>query len=132
MASEVRHIFFEEHELIRALMKYSLIKRTPIEFKQIKSVIINNTGTVSATMMVKKVSNELPVKIDYTTAELAAALVLFCTDTGIILPRRASKILNVDEDLLHMTLIVKDKREYGDAKIERLIKKYSRGGGVKV
>ncbi|WP_417321210.1 hypothetical protein [Emcibacter sp.] len=128
MASEVRHIFFEESELVRALMKYSLVKKRPIAFNDIKGVIVNNAGSVSATMMVKKISNEPPVKIDFPTPELAAALVLFCNETGIDLPRKGVKTLNADEDQVYMTVIVNEKTMIGGEKMARLTRKYTKLG----
>ncbi|WP_321389857.1 hypothetical protein [Emcibacter sp.] len=131
MASEVRHIFFEESELVRALMKYSLVKKRPLEFKDIKGVIVNNMGSVSATMMVKVISNEPPVKIEFSTPELAAALVLFCNETGIDLPRKGVKTLNVDEDQVYMTIIVNERTIIGGNKMDRLTRKYANMGLTK-
>ncbi|MFC7049430.1 hypothetical protein [Emcibacter nanhaiensis] len=131
MAAEVRHIFFEESELIRALMKYSLVKKQPIEFGDIKGLIVNNAGSVSATLMVKKISNEPPVKIEFPMPELAAALMLFCRETGIVLPRKAVKSLNVDEDQVFMTLIVNERTVIGGEKMDRLTRKYASIGAAR-
>ncbi|WP_138379444.1 hypothetical protein [Luteithermobacter gelatinilyticus] len=124
MPSEVRHIFFEEAELRRALVKYALVKGKTLLFDDIKSIIINNSGMVSATLMIKKIINEPPIRMEFSTAELAAALVLFCKETGVPLPKKGVKSLNVDEDRVYMTIILDERLKIEGLGLDRLTKKF--------
>lgn len=112
MPSEVRHIFFSEHEVKGALINYCAMKEIRIKMDKIESLIIGNNDQVTATLMVEKALYEVPESMNFGSSDLAAALLIYCRSHKIPLPRKSVKKLNAKENQLYMTIIYNDKIDF--------------------
>lgn len=109
MPSEVRHIFFTENELKWALVKYLTLKKTPLLFEDILAIKVANKAEISVGLKVENASYDVPKWIKFTEAEIAGALMVFCRDNKIPLPRKSLKILNREESQVFMTIVYDEK-----------------------
>ena len=104
MPSEVRNIYFTEFELISALVSFSKIKKVYIDKSDVNSVIIGNNGQVDVSLLVKKPHSDKTDIMDYSNAEVAAALIAFCMRNSIPLPRDSEKLLLAKGDKVLLSI----------------------------
>jgi len=105
MPSEVRHVFFTASEIKWALVKYLSLKKTPIRFEDILAIKIAEKPEIGVGLKVENASYDVPKWMKFSKADVAGALLVYCRDKKIPIPRKSLKILNVDEGQLFMTMV---------------------------
>lgn len=98
MTSEVRHIFFSEAEVSKALILLEK-RRDDTVFSDIRSIEYDTEKEVVA----RVIGPDGSVRT-YPGSALAAALLLFCSANAIMVPRSASKSLRVERHELVLCL----------------------------
>jgi hypothetical protein len=94
---ETRKLEFTEAELQSALVSYALRRERELPESNVDDVIIGagNNPTVTLNYVPDEPGGESAV--EFAGSEVAAALILYCRDHEIPLPRDARKVL-VEED----------------------------------
>lgn len=104
MPLEVKHIYFTESELRKALVNFSVLKKQFLEIEDIKKTIIDKADSISVSLLVDKALEFENDKLTYSHAEVAASLFAFCMVSKIPLPRRGIKELHADDEKVYLTI----------------------------
>ncbi|HVO01021.1 MAG TPA: hypothetical protein VMT54_02410 [Candidatus Cybelea sp.] len=107
MPSETRRITFSSDELIQALIRLRRDARKPLPQSRIRGIKVEN-GEAG----VPHVSIALDIEgesIELSPTEVAVALIKFCRQKKIPLPRRAEKSLAVDRGDIALVLHSEDR-----------------------
>lgn len=109
MPSEIRYILFNETEVRRALVKYAHLKKKTIRFEHISEVAYSGSSKITVRVMLKHPGDDRLVPVEFSNADLGAAMIIFCRDTYVPLPNSAVKTLHVDEDTLVLSIMMDDR-----------------------
>ncbi|MBI3505358.1 MAG: hypothetical protein HY059_10990 [Proteobacteria bacterium] len=90
---EYRLIFFRESELVRAIGGFARLRKKPLPVGQITRLVLDPEAITLSIHLEK--DNGGMVARTYNANEVAAALIAYCKDARIPLPRKASKELRV-------------------------------------
>jgi len=104
MPLEVKHIYFTESELRKALVNFSVLKKQYFEIEDVQKTIIDKADSVTVSLLVDKALEFKNDKLTYSHAEVAASLFAFCMVSKIPLPRRGIKELHADDDKVYLTI----------------------------
>ncbi len=99
MPTEKRIIRFATEELVWALIEYSRRGGISVWHDQFKRVELSSGEPVHARL---DLNGHQP--INYDASEIAAALIFFCIQRSIPLPKKADKNLVVEDDKVALTL----------------------------
>lgn len=106
MVSEIKIISLNENELRKAIFRHLLRGEEEGREFYIKEMEITSEVPVGARIKIERVSGKLEDKdLDHTF--LAAAVLRFCMDNKIPLPRKANKNLQMVNGLLSIFLSMK-------------------------
>ncbi|MCP5381882.1 MAG: hypothetical protein H6912_05875 [Kordiimonadaceae bacterium] len=125
MPLEIKHIYFTEAELKKALINFSVLKKQFFEAEDIKEIIIDKA---KALRVIFKVDPSLGLednKITYTHAEVAAALFAFCMVSKIPLPRRGVKELHANDEKVYLTITLEEDVQFEKYVISNVLKNSS-------
>jgi len=102
MATESRVVTFTNTEVIEALLEFCAQSNRPAPEGGVRQITFSNDRQVK--LMLEPEKGDAP--LSFYEHEVAAALILFCRKTGIPIPRRAAKSLQVAPDsvALHLTI----------------------------
>lgn len=109
MPSEIRYIFFSELEVRRALVKYAHLKKKTIRFEHIAEVVYGGESKVTVRLMLKHPEDDQLVPVEFSNADLGAAVIIFCRDTYVPLPNGAIKTLHAEGDTLALSVMMDDR-----------------------
>ena len=109
MPLEIKHIYFTESELRKALINFSVLKKQFIEIEDVKKTIIDKADNVTVSFLVDKALAYENDKIKYTHAEVAAALFAFCMVSKIPLPKRGVKVLHANDEKVYLTITLEEE-----------------------
>lgn len=109
MPLEIKHIYFTEKELRKALVNFSVLKRQFIEIEDVKKTIIDKADTVTVSFHVDKALEMENDQINFSHAEVAASLFAFCMVSKIPLPRRGVKELHADDEKVFLTITLDEE-----------------------
>ena len=90
---EYRLIFFRESELVRAIGAFARLRKKPLPVGQITRLVLDPEAVTLSIHLEK--DNGGMVERTYGANEIAAALIAYCKDARIPLPRKAVKELRV-------------------------------------
>lgn len=126
MPREVRYILFEQAELARAISDWSRMNGRQLPASSIWSVAV--TERADGVDVIYRVGHEHratrdQVIIDHSIDEydLTAALLRYCRQTGIPLPRRAAKRLEVIDGALALLITGYQADRTPDVRNERVL-----------
>lgn len=91
MPLEVKHIYFTESELRKALVNFSVLRKNFLELEDVKKTIIDKADSISVSLLVDKALEFENDKLTFSHAEVAASLFAFSMVSKIPLPRRGKK-----------------------------------------
>jgi len=106
MPSEHRVIVFTSEEAIDAIARFSKMLDTPLFRGKPTELHVRKNPQVRAILEVEKRGSEEIETIDLNSSHLAAALINFCREIRIPLPRNAKKELDVSGEQLVLRLKV--------------------------
>jgi len=109
MPLEVKHIYFTEAELRKALVNFSVLKRQFLEIEDVQKTIIAKDDSVSVSLLVDKALEFEDNKLVFSHAEVAASLFAFCMVSKIPLPRRGLKELHANEERVFLTITLEEE-----------------------
>ncbi len=109
MPLEIKHIYFTEDELRKALANFSVLKKQFFEIEDVQETIINRGDSVTVSLIVDKALEFENDKIDYSHAEVAASLFAFCMVSKIPLPKRGVKELHANEEKVYLTITLDEE-----------------------
>ena len=113
MPSERRFIVFTSEEAIDAIARFSKMLDTPLFRGKPTELHVRKNPQVRAILEVEKRGGEEIETIDLNSSHLAAALINFCRELRIPLPRKAKKELDVSGEQLVLRLKVGEPGEAG-------------------
>jgi hypothetical protein len=90
---EYRLIFFRESELVRAIGAFARLRKKPLPVGQITRLVLD-ADEITLSLHLEK-DNGGTISRKFSSNEVAAALIAYCKDARIPLPRNASKELRV-------------------------------------
>lgn len=125
MPLEIKHIYFTEVELRKALINFSVLKKQFIEIEDVKETIINKTDSVTISLLVDKALEMDNDKLEYSHAEVAASLFAFCMVSKIPLPRRGTKELHANEEKVYLTITLEEEVNFEKYVISNVLKNSS-------
>jgi hypothetical protein len=97
MTSEYRVVFFDDREIVMALIEHARSQGTKLpQGKASKLEIDRATLTAKLAFSRRGADNEAPV--EFNSAALAQAMIRYCKKAGIPLPVKANKELRVMDD----------------------------------
>ncbi len=109
---ELRCIVFSETELLNAIIERRRQSRESLPVGTIRGVTFSRRGGVSATLVVvDDYGEDRSVKIP--VSELAAALVSYCIERKIPMPRHSTRSLEVIDGAVTLLLELSDKAAPG-------------------
>ncbi|MDG1438424.1 MAG: hypothetical protein P8P98_05555 [Emcibacteraceae bacterium] len=108
MPLEVKHIYFTESELRKALVNFSVLKKQFLELEDVEKTIIARDDSVSVSLLVDKALEFEKDELTFNHAEVAASLFAFCMVSKIPLPRRGLKELHANEDRVYLTITLEE------------------------
>jgi hypothetical protein len=100
---EVRHLIFEEAEVGEALIGYDRRTRPQSRSMTVADLRLDDFPTMKGYLTLRTAEGGLDV-VEFSAAQLAAALILYCRHTGIPLPARASKTVKILDRGLRLSL----------------------------
>ncbi len=106
MPSEHRVIVFTSEEAIDAIARFSKMLDTPLFRGKPTELHVRKNPQVRAILEVEKRGSEEIETIDLSSSHLAAALINFCREIRIPLPKNAKKELDVSGEQLVLRLKV--------------------------
>lgn len=122
MPLEIKHIYFTEAELKKALVNFLVLKRQFLESEDIKETIIDKTNGVTVSLLVDKSLEIENNRIDFTHAEVAASLFAFCMVSKIPLPKRGIKELHANEEKVYLTITLEEEVNFEKYVISNVLK----------
>ena len=125
MPLEIKHIYFTESELKKALVNFSVLKKQFFETEDIKEIIIDKGKTLRITFKVDPGLGFDDNKIIYSHAEVAAALFAFCMVSKIPLPRRGVKELHANDEKVYLTITLEEDVQFEKYVISNVLKNSS-------
>jgi len=90
---EYRLIFFRESELVRAIGAFARMRKKPLPVGQITRLVLD-ADEITLSLHLEKDDGGIVAR-KFTANEVAAALIAYCKDARIPLPRKAVKELRV-------------------------------------
>ncbi len=118
MPSEVRIIAFTSEDVLEAVDEFGAIVDKRLSGGKVTDCHVGKHPGVHALLEVQRAAGEKTGTVDLNSTQLAAALISFCFDHYIPLPRSASKELDVIDDQLVLRL------ELGAKNIQRASKAF--------
>ncbi|MDG1708578.1 MAG: hypothetical protein P8H03_07435 [Emcibacteraceae bacterium] len=109
MPLEVKHIYFTEAELRKALVNFSVLKRQFLEIEDVQKTIIARDDSVSVSLLVDKALEFEDDTLVFSHAEVAASLFAFCMVSKIPLPRKGLKELHANEERVYLTITLEEE-----------------------
>ncbi len=125
MPLEIKHIYFTESELRKALVNFSILKRQFLEIEDVKDTIINKADSVTVSLLVDKALEFENNRVDYSHAEVAASLFAFCMVSKIPLPKRGIKELHANEEKVYLTITLEEEVNFEKYVISNVLKNSS-------
>lgn len=125
MPLEVKHIYFTESELRKALVNFSVLKRQFLEIEDVKKTIIDKADDVRVTLHVDKALEFQNDKLSFSHAEVAASLFAFCMVSKIPLPRRGVKELHANDEKVFLTITLDEEVNFEKYVISNTMKNQS-------
>lgn len=125
MPLEVKHIYFTESELRKALVNFSVLKRQFLEIEDVKKTIIDKADDVRVTLHVDKALEYQNDTLSFTHAEVAASLFAFCMVSKIPLPRRGVKELHANDEKVFLTITLDEEVNFEKYVISNTMKNQS-------
>jgi hypothetical protein len=114
VTSEYRVVFFEDREIVLALIEHARTQGTKLPAGTARKLSIDrDTMTVKLSFAKKGAESDNPV--EFHSAALAQALIRFCKKSGIPLPVKANKELRIVDD--RMAFVVEMNRPAADTLI---------------
>lgn len=104
MASEVRHVFFSDIEVVEGFHLRERDKNGVGFSSTVESIRIEGGKGVGATL---KLGNGISKR--FNASEIAEALVMYCKNEGIMLPRRSLKSLSTNGQGLILSIVLGGK-----------------------
>lgn len=125
MPLEIKHIYFTESELRKALMNFSVLRKQFIEIDDVKETIVNKAENVTVSLLVDQALEFENDKLEYNHAEVAAALFAFCMVSKIPLPRRGIKELHANDEKVYLTITLEEEVDFEKYVISNTLKNSS-------
>lgn len=94
MPKEVKNIYFSSIELRKALAKFSSKRNKFFDYSDIDDLTITDKPTINISCKVDEYLEFDDNNISFSEPEIAAALLSFCMDCKIPLPKTATKELH--------------------------------------
>ncbi len=91
MPLEIKHIYFTESELKKALINFSVRKKQYIKMQDIRELIVDDGENIKISLLIDKTLNFKDDRVDYSAPEIAAALLAFCMVCKIPMPKSGRK-----------------------------------------
>jgi hypothetical protein len=104
MPTETRRIIFKEVELLQAILDYNKIAREKLPVGNIMSCKILCDDSIEVRLEIYEIRSDKRCEVTLDAATIGAALLRFCIDNKIPLPRKARKRLQVLGDSIALDL----------------------------
>jgi len=91
MPSELRRIVFSESEIIEALDRFAKATRHAMPAGKITACRIDSKSALSATLTVQHMAEGSTHTVRFDNASIAAALIRYCIEKKIPIPRASEK-----------------------------------------
>lgn len=106
MPKELRKIIFTNKEVLRAVQDYAIRRREPIPAGSIKGVSMVDQPEVRLDIDMLSDKDQSRTTTSFGSAQLAAALIMYCIAKKIPVPVNATKTLSLagDEMVLNISL----------------------------
>ncbi len=126
MPLEIKHIYFTEDELKKALVNFSVLKKQFLETEDIVELTINKGAEVTVSLIVDKTLEFENDRVDYSHGEVAASLFAFCMASKIPLPRRGIKELHANNEKIFLTITLEEEVNFEKYVISDILKNSSK------
>lgn len=107
MPTEIRKIAFDVDEVRRAAVDFCLRNNIAMPRANIREVRVDGKGEAPVAIHFTPANPAHPDTVRLSRDQVAAALIRFCMDAHIPLPRHAQKVLQVQESDQTVTLMMK-------------------------
>ena len=104
MPNEMRKIVFTADELQAAMGNYALRTNKKLPNATIDNILVEEKEGVTATIVYMRDGTEEAKSVEFTTNDVAAAIILYCSTRQIPLPRDAKKVVVPIEDSVGMII----------------------------
>lgn len=104
MPKELRKIIFHPNELIGALYSYCLHAGKPMPRTQVSELVLGSTPEEMASLRFDAGTSGKERQVTLTREEVAAALIRYCRQIGVPIPKGAQKVLQPDGDDLALMI----------------------------
>ncbi len=116
MPGEVRHIKFNEVEVLRALTEYRKRRSQPLPSSEDVEVTIRDKPKFLVTLAIVPEGKQIPLEFVFEGEELAAAPIMFCIDRKIPMPATGvSKTIQMYGDSIALQILKDVTREQTEA-----------------
>lgn len=105
MPTETRRITFSSHELVEAIAHFAKATKYPMPPGKVTGCQIDQHGAVSATLTIQHMAEGSTRTARFDNNSIAAALILYCIEKKIPIPKAAVK--SVQSDGKYMALILR-------------------------
>ncbi len=102
MPTEIRKIIFDKHDVQNAVVGHCLHANITLPQAAIEGIVIGMEHDSAVTLNFTRDDPAIPNDVTLSREEVGAALIRYCRDNKIPLPRRAPKILQPGEDSLSL------------------------------
>ena len=106
MPSETRKLAFSKAELQAALVSYALRSKMKLPKAEIEKVIVSVEGDTSVRLIFGPSDPNEAAEVEFSQEHVAAAIILYCRDQSIPLPRDSHKVLLVEDNSISMMMQV--------------------------
>lgn len=104
MPSELRRIQFEEAEVVRAAVNYCMRTRLPVPRSNLERLSLSADANRMVCLTYATLPGEPAREVTLSSSQMLAALVLFCHQQHIPLPRDAEKVVQCRDGALSMMI----------------------------
>ena len=107
MPTEIRRLVFSNDELIEALHAYSKTSNEKIPDGKVRTCTVVDDRKTAVTLEIENRFTQEVYQVNLRHEFVGAALLGFCFDTGIPVPRDSEKSLQVSGDNIALTIVRK-------------------------
>lgn len=93
MPKEIRTIIFYGREVLQAMAAFASRNKAPMPQGTLDGLNFNPSGEPALTLIIKPMGTPVAQRLAFRKAEVAAALILYCRDKHIPLPKDCCKDL---------------------------------------
>ncbi|MCF6215726.1 MAG: hypothetical protein L3J58_06080 [Emcibacter sp.] len=125
MPLEIKHIYFTESELRKALVNFSVLNKKHIRLEDIQESIVDSAESVQVSFLVDRALQLENNTVIFSNSEVAAALLAFCMVSKIPLPRKGIKELHANDEKIYLKIQLDQEINFEKYNINNMIQNSS-------